>query len=119
MDYDPGTLSSLILEFREKLHREFRCFYCGARIHRQKTLWKTFGVRSLTIDHVIPLSKHGKNDKTNRVFCCRGCNQAKRSMSLEEFRMVRHNSPDVEFFFETALRMTPKSGLPDKPKKQV
>ncbi len=39
------------------------CFYCGKAAN--------------CVDHIIPLSKHGTNDKENLCCCCRSCNSRK------------------------------------------
>jgi 5-methylcytosine-specific restriction endonuclease McrA len=62
------------------------CFYCGRPI--RKVAYKEY-TRSpedaLTLDHVVPKSQGG-----NRVVsACWACNQAKRDMTLDEFRIVR------------------------------
>lgn len=53
------------------------CHYCGRED-------KFEGVR-LTLDHVFPRSKGGKDGNKNLVACCPDCNQAKDDMSKEEF----------------------------------
>ena len=46
---------------------EYQCQYCGNH----------FRESDLTIDHVIPRSKGGKNEWDNVVAACRACNQLK------------------------------------------
>ena len=50
------------------------CLYCG----------KSFEERHLTRDHVIPLSKGGKDHWMNVVSACRRCNQFKGNKLLDE-----------------------------------
>ena len=45
------------------------CHYCGRRV----------GIKNLTMDHVIPLSRGGRSTKGNLVPCCKKCNTAKQS----------------------------------------
>ncbi len=45
------------------------CHYCGRRV----------GIKNLTMDHVIPLSRGGRSTKGNLVPCCKKCNTAKHS----------------------------------------
>jgi hypothetical protein len=52
----------------------YKCVYCG---HNKK--------QDLTIDHVIPKCKGGKNTWENMVSACKRCNNNKDSQSLEEF----------------------------------
>jgi 5-methylcytosine-specific restriction endonuclease McrA len=49
------------------LRDDFHCQYCGNRFKEQ----------DLTIDHVHPRSKGGKNDWDNVATACRDCNQKK------------------------------------------
>ena len=44
------------------------CAYCGGR----------FMVRDLSRDHVVPVSRGGRDSWTNAVTACRGCNTRKR-----------------------------------------
>jgi 5-methylcytosine-specific restriction endonuclease McrA len=62
------------------------CFYCGRPIRRVPGKSHVCPPEdSLTRDHVLPKS-HGGDSV---VFACWGCNQAKRDMTLDEFRVVR------------------------------
>ena len=45
----------------------FACAYCGSR------------AKPITMDHVIPRSRGGKNDFDNCVACCRACNLSLRA----------------------------------------
>lgn len=53
---------------------DYTCQYCGEK-HKHS---------SLTIDHVIPTSKGGKNKWDNVVSCCLTCNNLKGNKYLEE-----------------------------------
>lgn len=52
-----------------------KCFYCGCELNDSNR----------TIDHVIPLSKGGKNTLENVVPCCFGCNNKKGTKTIREF----------------------------------
>lgn len=52
------------------------CAYCGKEA-------------SLTLDHVIPLSKGGKHSKDNVVPACAHCNSSKGNKTLEEWNRKR------------------------------
>lgn len=52
-----------------------KCYYCF-----QPCTQKTF-----TIDHIVPKSKGGGNNISNKVGACSSCNNAKGAMSQEEF----------------------------------
>ena len=53
---------------------EFKCVYCGKA-----------DIRLLTIDHVIPTSKGGKNKWDNVVTACKRCNNEKSDLDIEEW----------------------------------
>ena len=61
---------------RENVYRRdnFECVYCGD--NNRKTL---------TLDHVIPQSKGGKDTWDNLVTACRRCNSEKSNLTLEEY----------------------------------
>ena len=48
--------------------REGVCHYCGKKV----------GIKNLTMDHVIPLSRGGKSQKGNIVPSCKECNNKKK-----------------------------------------
>lgn len=44
-----------------------------------------------TVDHVVPLSKGGRNDLSNAVPSCKSCNSRKHNKSAEDFKLlIRH-----------------------------
>lgn len=61
---------------RENVYRRdnYECVYCGSS-----------NQRTLTLDHVIPQSKGGKDSWDNLVTACRTCNQEKADLTLEEY----------------------------------
>lgn len=62
------------------------CFYCGRPVH--SPVLKKHAVPpddQRTRDHVLPASKGGKNT----VWACLGCNQTKRDLTLDEFRVLQ------------------------------
>jgi 5-methylcytosine-specific restriction endonuclease McrA len=58
------------------------CVYCGSK-------------KQLTLDHVIPKSKGGRNEWNNLVTCCFKCNLKKGDKTLEESKMVMKIKPYV------------------------
>jgi len=54
----------------------FRCWYCGSEL-----------INEICIDHIIPKSRGGSNDRSNLRACCRPCNTKKGVRSVEEFRV--------------------------------
>lgn len=56
------------------------CQYCGS-------------TKNLTIDHVLPVSKGGKNTWSNMVTCCFKCNNKKGNQLLDECGMTLKKTP--------------------------
>lgn len=70
----PGSHSHV--EWLEKCSlSSWLCFYCGTLLD-QKTV---------TRDHVVPISRGGSNDIDNIVPCCSSCNSKKKDKAIEEF----------------------------------
>ena len=59
------------------------CQYCGA----------TFATNNLTIDHLIPKSRGGKNTWKNLVAACKKCNQKKGCRTPQECGMIPIRKP--------------------------
>ena len=57
-----------------------QCVYCGSN-------------KSLTLDHVIPKSRGGKNEWTNLVTSCFKCNLKKSNRTPEEAKMQMRHRP--------------------------
>ena len=60
---------------------EWRCVYCGTPLNK----------KSVTEDHVIPISKGGTDFIDNIVPACASCNSRKNNLYLEEF-VARYGS---------------------------
>jgi 5-methylcytosine-specific restriction endonuclease McrA len=58
----------------------FECQYCGTK-------------RDLTIDHVIPRAKGGKDSWTNLITACKRCNAKKGDYTPEEANMPLKHKP--------------------------
>jgi len=72
---------SLKLNRQRILKRDnYRCSYCGSE-------------KNLTIDHIIPKSRGGKNTWTNLVTSCLKCNNKKNNRTPEEANMVLSHKP--------------------------
>jgi 5-methylcytosine-specific restriction endonuclease McrA len=61
---------------RENVYKRdnYECVYCGYS-----------NIKMLTLDHVIPQSKGGKDSWDNLVTACRQCNGEKSDLTLEEY----------------------------------
>jgi 5-methylcytosine-specific restriction endonuclease McrA len=57
-------------QIREKW--KYKCAYCGSE-------------ENLTIDHVLPQSRGGKDVTENMICCCHSCNQSKGHTPWEEW----------------------------------
>jgi 5-methylcytosine-specific restriction endonuclease McrA len=78
-----------------------RCQYCT----------KTFQTEHLTIDHVMPKSRGGKNTWTNLVASCKKCNQKKGCRTPQESGMFLLNKPRKPK--SSILRVLTKSQISD------
>ncbi|MBD3265558.1 HNH endonuclease [bacterium] len=65
------------------LRDDFTCQYCG----------KHFSAENLTLDHVIPISRRGKDTWNNVVTACKKCNHRKGNMYPEEAGMRLLSQP--------------------------
>lgn len=61
------------------LNRSPHCHYCGV----------TLCVQTSTLDHFIPVSKGGTNERSNLVLACLPCNQAKADQMPNDSHAVR------------------------------
>lgn len=59
-------------QVRKEVDSDF-CFYCGKYIKSDKTL-----------DHIIPVSKGGKDEVSNLVVCCHDCNTIKDNYTIPQ-----------------------------------
>jgi 5-methylcytosine-specific restriction endonuclease McrA len=67
---------------------ENTCAYCGTK-------------KNITIDHILPRSRGGKNEWLNLVACCTSCNRFKNDRTPEEADMMLNKTPyEPKIFFE-------------------
>lgn len=66
------TVDDIINQLKSQKHR---CYWCN----------KNLQTRKYHVDHVIPLSKGGKNDPSNIVISCPICNLTKGDKTLEQW----------------------------------
>lgn len=73
---------------RERIYKRdgWKCVYCENK-------------KNLTIDHVIPKSRGGKNTWSNLVTCCNSCNARKGDKTPEESGMVLKIQPTEPSIF--------------------
>jgi hypothetical protein len=71
--------------------------YCGADLTAE----------TLTVDHVIPQSRGGSNDRYNKAPACGPCNQEKGSLTAVEYLAVRHNKGELKAMKREVSRLLP------------
>ena len=73
---------------RERIYKRdgWKCVYCESK-------------KNLTIDHVIPKSRGGKNTWSNLVTCCNSCNARKGDKTPEESGMSLKTQPTEPSIF--------------------
>lgn len=59
-----------------KKKHEHICYYCNKKIK---------SVEDLTVDHLTPVSRGGRNIESNMTICCHACNSEKSDMTEEEY----------------------------------
>lgn len=64
----------------------FTCAYCGVQ-SGQKLRGQILTKTSFTVDHILPVSRGGKNTWSNTVCACPGCNQRKGNRMPHEANM--------------------------------
>jgi 5-methylcytosine-specific restriction endonuclease McrA len=86
------------------LRDDYRCQYCG----------KMYSAEHLTLDHVVPVSKGGKDGWTNIVTACKKCNHRKGNQFLEETGMTllhRPSKPTLPTYLHLVRLIGEKRGV--------
>jgi len=68
--------------FKFSKRTKMECEYCGCELKAQDKFPYS---KVVSIDHIIPLSRGGKNKFTNIAICCTRCNIVKGTMSGKTF----------------------------------
>lgn len=102
VNYVPMPYMEIVLSRKNIYLRDnYTCQYCGKN------------GSNLTIDHVIPKSRGGKETWDNMVVCCARCNNRKGDRSLEEAGMkltgMPYRPPSSLYLHMTRLSNIPKS----------
>jgi len=83
VEYQHGTLFGYeVKQYLLTVHKH-KCAYCGG----------LSGDNILQIEHIFPQSKGGADKVSNLTISCRLCNEAKGSMTLEQWERMLHDSP--------------------------
>ncbi len=91
LDYIKYRPKTIKVNRKKILKRDrYACQYCGSK-------------RNLTIDHVIPRSKGGKNTWGNLVSCCFRCNSKKGDKTLSESGMKLKSKPYTPNLFSNIV----------------
>ena len=77
------------------------CAYCGV----------VLGLDGFQVDHVVPLRLGGKDEIENMLPACRSCNHYKRGNSLEGWRRMLEQTPEVLRRDSYTYRQAVKFGL--------
>ena len=69
---------------------KYTCVYCGNK-------------KNLTIDHILPKSRGGKNTWTNMITCCQSCNRQKGDKTPEEVGFKMNYKPIEPTIFSSII----------------
>jgi 5-methylcytosine-specific restriction endonuclease McrA len=58
------------------------CAYCSVKLLTKNNGVERYHPQYQTIDHIIPITKNGKNTKSNIVPACRACNRSKDNKNI-------------------------------------
>jgi 5-methylcytosine-specific restriction endonuclease McrA len=87
LKYISHKMKNLTVNRRRLYKRDnYECAYCGSKTE-------------LTLDHIIPKSKGGKNTWNNLITCCLPCNLKKSNNTPDEAKMPLRFTPKVPSFF--------------------
>lgn len=77
-------MSNAIKKFKKNMKENIsaiNCHYCGCDFEENnKYIFPT-------VDHVVPLARKGKNNKSNFVIACNRCNNLKKAHSYSFFKI--------------------------------
>ena len=81
------------LRYIRQKYREYgRCWYCGKHFTEDM-----YSAGKVHIEHQIPKSMGGSNDKENLVFACEKCNCQKNDSTINEYRQRLRNKMIAKF----------------------
>ena len=77
-----GILTKPLIDLMQKIALGC-CTYCGKPTER------------LTLDHVEPIGKGGRNDWSNIIMCCKSCNSSKQQSEISDWVFSRFGEQGV------------------------
>lgn len=101
---------------RESVHQKYfgKCGYCGEEI----------AIKEMQIDHIVPIYRNhkkaellamnlirGTNDFENLISSCKSCNNYKKTLTLEKFRIEMQNQVQRLINYLTNYRLAKRFGL--------
>lgn len=91
LNYVKYRVSNLKINRHRLFKRDgYQCSYCGSK-------------KNLTIDHILPKSRGGRNTWQNLITCCSGCNRIKGDKTPEEAKMTMIFSPYEPSIFSEVI----------------
>lgn len=98
MTLEPGKRSRRNSKQRRQIAKaifakfNYTCVYCGDE-----------DPDTLTLDHLFPLAKGGRDVRANMVACCKDCNTAKDDMTVLEWIATGEAPKEVAAYINTHL----------------
>ena len=81
-----------IYDFDDRIYiaekSNYLCAHCGTPLHLVDN-----NVKNATVDHYIPLSKGGINQKLNTIMLCKDCNKKKQNKIIAPENYIRYLKP--------------------------
>lgn len=63
------------------------CYFCGVNLlDPQPVMMQSESMKTVTVEHLQPLSRGGSNDLSNLRLACLKCNMSKGNKTVEEYK---------------------------------
>jgi hypothetical protein len=102
-----GTMQvgSPVKDLRSKVRNAGHCAYCGSEDH-------------VSMDHVVPKARGGRESGDNILFACRSCNSSRRDRDMIEWYVSRDRFPPLfvlRMYLKEAIRYFQENQLMGRP----